>query len=183
VVAIEKYEQPAPGHHLTYNIFFHEIGDFLKNERLTDEIALILGESTSLYVFGNLFGLPPNSFVAQAAWGSLGHETGCALGVSLASGKRPLVVAGDGGFRMVCQELSSLAYQKCNAVVFVMSNQAYAIEQAFVDIKAFTPKASSHHSTSCQPGTIPLSRRHSAQGVSSGDGARPAQGARRSEAH
>jgi indolepyruvate decarboxylase len=139
VVPVEKYEQPEHGHHLTYNIFFHEIGDFLKNEHLTDDIALILGESTSLYVFGNLFGLPRNSFVAQAAWGSLGHETGCALGVSLASGKRPFVIAGDGGFRMICQELSSLAYQRCNAVVFVMSNQAYAIEQAFVDIKAFTP--------------------------------------------
>ena len=73
------------------------------------------------------------------SWGSLGHETGCALGVALGSGKRPLVVAGDGGFRMICQELSSLAAQQCNAVVFVMSNDAYAIEQAFVDIKAFTP--------------------------------------------
>jgi indolepyruvate decarboxylase len=60
--------------------------------------------------------------------------------VALGSGKRPFVVAGDGGFRMVCQELSSLASQKCNAVVFVMSNEAYAIEQAFVDIKAFTPQ-------------------------------------------
>jgi indolepyruvate decarboxylase len=91
-------------------------------------------------VFGNLFGLPRDSFVAQAAWGSLGHETGCALGVALGSGKRPFVVAGDGGFMMVCQELSSLARASCNAAVFVMSNRGYAIEQAFVDIKAFTPQ-------------------------------------------
>jgi indolepyruvate decarboxylase len=105
-----------------------------------NDISLILGESTSLYVFGNLFGMPPNSFVAQAAWGSLGHETGCALGVALGSGKRPFVVAGDGGFRMVCQELSSLAHHKTNAVVFVMSNEAYAIEQAFVNLDAFKPK-------------------------------------------
>jgi indolepyruvate decarboxylase len=129
-----------PGDTLTYNIFYHELSDFLKREKLLNDVALVLGESTSLYVFGNLFGLPRNSFVSQAAWGSLGHETGCALGVALGSGKRPFVVAGDGGFRMVCQELSSLAYQNCNAVVFVMSNEAYAIEQAFVDLKAFTPK-------------------------------------------
>lgn len=138
-----KPEEPykgKPGDQLTYNIFYHELSNFLKKEKLLNDVALILGESTSLYVFGNLFGLPPNSFVAQAAWGSLGHETGCALGVALGSGKRPFVVAGDGGFRMVCQELSSMAYQKCNAVVFVMSNDVYAIEQAFVDIKAFTPK-------------------------------------------
>src|SRR5207302_2897226 len=102
----------APGDALSYNIFYHELSAYLKQEQLLDDIVLVLGESTSLYVFGNLFGLPRNSFVAQAAWGSLGHETGCALGVALGSGKRPFVVAGDGGFRMVCQELSSLAAQK-----------------------------------------------------------------------
>jgi TPP-dependent 2-oxoacid decarboxylase len=106
---------------------------------LRNEIVLVLGESTSLYVFGNLFGLPRNGFVAEAAWGSLGRETGCALGVALGSGKRPPVIAGDGGFMMICQELSSLVRQRCNAVVFVMSNKGYAIEQAFVDINAFKP--------------------------------------------
>ncbi|HEX7842905.1 MAG TPA: thiamine pyrophosphate-binding protein [Kofleriaceae bacterium] len=131
--------ESAPDDPLTYNRFYHELTGFLGHRKLLSEIALILGESTSLYVFGNLFGLPRNGFVAQAAWGSLGHEIGCALGVALGSGKRPLVVAGDGGFRMICQELSSLARQRCNAVVFVLSNQGYAIEQAFVDVQAFQP--------------------------------------------
>jgi indolepyruvate decarboxylase len=124
---------------LTYNVFMEELARFLRRENLLDSTALVLGESTSLYVFGNLFGLPRDSFVANAAWGSLGHETGAALGIMLGGDKRAFVVAGDGGFRMVCQELSSLAMQKCNAVVFVMSNNVYAIEQVFVDINAFTP--------------------------------------------
>jgi indolepyruvate decarboxylase len=98
----------------------------------------VLGESTSLYVFGNLFGLPRDSFVAQAAWGSLGHETGCALGVALGSRKRPFVIAGDGGFMMMCQELSSLVRARVNAAIFVISNRGYAIEQAFVDLKGFS---------------------------------------------
>src|SRR5205085_2055764 len=124
---------------LTYEVFYEELTTFLRQEGMTDEVVLVLGESTSLYVFGNVLGLPRDSFVSQAAWGSLGHETGCALGIALGTGKRPLVVAGDGGFRMVCQELSSLATQKCNAVVFVMSNNVYAIEQAFVGPEAFKP--------------------------------------------
>lgn len=124
---------------LTYNVFYEQLTGVLRQQNLFGETALVLGESTSLYVFGNLFGLPRNAFVAQAAWGSLGHETGCALGVWLGSGRRPFVVAGDGGFMMICQELSSLVRQQCPAVVFVLSNQGYAIEQAFVDIKAFTP--------------------------------------------
>lgn len=131
--------EPQAGDPLSYNVFYRQLTEFLKSRGLLDQVTLVLGESTSLYVFGNLFGLPANRFVGQAAWGSLGHETGSALGVALATGTRPYVVAGDGGFRMVCQELSSLAARKCNAVVFVMSNDAYAIEQAFVNINAFQP--------------------------------------------
>jgi len=139
-VASEKPVAVKPDAPLTYTRFYDEMAAVVRDKRLRREIVLVLGESTSLYVFGNLFGMPRDSFVAQAAWGSLGHETGCALGVALGSGKRPYVVAGDGGFMMICQELSSLVREKCNAVVFVMSNKGYAIEQAFVDIKAFTPQ-------------------------------------------
>jgi indolepyruvate decarboxylase len=124
---------------VTFERFYEAVGAFALRKEIRDEHVLILGESTSLYVFGNLFGLPADSFVAQAAWGSLGHETGCALGVALATGKRPLVVAGDGGFMMICQEISSLVRANVHATVFVMSNQGYAIEQAFVDLNAFKP--------------------------------------------
>lgn len=130
---------PEPGTKLTYETFFGTLGSFLLSSPVREDSVLILGESTSLYVFGNLFGLPANSFVGQAAWGSLGHETGSALGVALGTGKRPLVIAGDGGFMMVCQELSSLVCAKSDAVIFVMNNRAYAIEQAFVNLKAFEP--------------------------------------------
>ncbi|MDB5692839.1 MAG: alpha-keto acid decarboxylase family protein [Alphaproteobacteria bacterium] len=133
-------EKGEPGEGLTYVRFYEALTGFLAREAMLDEIVLILGESTSLYVFGNLFGLPRDSFVAQAAWGSLGHETGSALGVALGSGKRPIVVAGDGGFMMICQEISSLVRAGSNAIVFVMSNRGYAIEQAFVDLAAFTPQ-------------------------------------------
>jgi len=131
-----------PSDTLTYERFYYELSNWLIAGKQITNAKLILGESTSLYVFGNLMGMPQNSFVAQAAWGSLGHETGCALGVELATGHRPFVVAGDGGFMMICQEISSLVRQQSNAVVFVMSNGGYAIEQAFVDLDAFTPAGS-----------------------------------------
>jgi indolepyruvate decarboxylase len=134
--------KPKRGLQLTYELFYEILGGFMVETSLRESAILILGESTSLYVFGNLFGLAPNSFVAQAAWGSLGHETGCALGVGLGTGKRPIVVAGDGGFMMTCQEVSSLVQAQSDAVVFVMSNHGYAIEQAFVDLRAFEPGGS-----------------------------------------
>jgi indolepyruvate decarboxylase len=132
-------ESTADDATITFERFYEAVGAFVLRKEVRDQYILILGESTSLYVFGNLFGLPAESFVAQAAWGSLGHETGSALGVALATGKRPLVVAGDGGFMMICQEISSLVRAKANAAVFVMSNHGYAIEQAFVDLNAFKP--------------------------------------------
>lgn len=127
---------------LTYNRFYHVLDVFLSRNKLKDKVELILGESTSLYVFGNMMGLGQNTFLANAAWGSLGHETGAALGVSMSTNRRPMVVAGDGGFMMVCQCLSTLSKYNIDAIVFVMSNKVYAIEQAFVDTAAFTPSGS-----------------------------------------
>jgi indolepyruvate decarboxylase len=139
-VSLAAAGAPAPADApITFERFYDAVGAFLLRKEVRDQYVTILGESTSLYVFGNLFGLPAESFVAQAAWGSLGHETGSALGVALATGKRPLVVAGDGGFMMICQEISSLVRARASAAVFVMSNRGYAIEQAFVDLNAFKP--------------------------------------------
>ncbi|OLS60705.1 alpha-keto acid decarboxylase family protein [Pseudomonas putida] len=129
----------APSDALGYENFFASLVDFAKEHRLWQTSTLILGESSSLYVASNIQDMPRNSFLSDAIWGSLGHETGCALGVALGSGQRPIVVAGDGGFMMVSQSLAALTRNKVNAIVFVMSNQVYAIEQAFVDIDAFNP--------------------------------------------
>ncbi|MCE1118405.1 MULTISPECIES: alpha-keto acid decarboxylase family protein [Pseudomonas] len=125
---------------LSYASFFDSLVNFAHEHHWWQTSTLILGESSSLYVASNINGMPRGSFISDAIWGSLGHETGCALGVALGSGRRPVVVAGDGGFMMVSQSLAALARNKVNAVVFVMSNQVYAIEQAFVDPAAFTPE-------------------------------------------
>lgn len=124
---------------LGYKTFFEVLWAWLVEEKLLPTTNLILGESSSLYQAARLNGMPRESFVGDAAWGSLGHETGCVTGTSMASDKRSLVVAGDGGFMMMCQALSTVSRNNLNAVVFVMSNGVYAIEQSFVDVCAFTP--------------------------------------------
>ncbi|MGC5702691.1 alpha-keto acid decarboxylase family protein [Pseudomonas sp. NFXW11] len=132
-------KQGAADDALGYDLFLEMLDDFARQHDLWADSSLILGESSALYAASNLNDLPRDSFVADAIWGSLGHETGCALGVALGSGRRPIVVAGDGGFMMICQSLSTLVRNRVNALVFVMSNEVYAIEQAFVDITAFEP--------------------------------------------
>lgn len=124
---------------ITYNRFFQHSMKFLQDNKMMDEIVMTLGISCSLYVATNAYGMAKNSYISSAAWQCIGFETGAASGAQLGSGKRAWTIAGDGGFMMVCQSLSTLARNKLNAVIFVMSNGVYAIEQVFVDVTSFNP--------------------------------------------
>lgn len=124
---------------LTYNRFFQNSMKFLHDHDMLKDIVMTYGVSSAMYVATNAYGLKQGGFVSSAAWQCIGFETGAAAGAQLGSGKRAWTVAGDGGFMMVCQSLSTLARNKLNAVIFVMSNQVYAIEQVYVDMSAFKP--------------------------------------------
>jgi indolepyruvate decarboxylase len=124
---------------ITYNRFFQHSMKFLQDNKMLDQIVMTFGISSALYVATNAYGLYQNSFIGSAAWQCIGFETGAASGAQLGSGKRAWTVAGDGGFMMVCQSLSTLARNNLNAVIFVMSNGVYAIEQVYVDLTAFLP--------------------------------------------
>jgi indolepyruvate decarboxylase len=124
---------------ITYNRFFQHSMKFLQDNQMLDDVVMTFGVSSSLYVATNAYGLSQNSFIGSAAWQCIGFETGAASGAQLGSGKRAWAVAGDGGFMMVCQSLSTLARNNLNAVIFVISNGVYAIEQVYVDLTAFEP--------------------------------------------
>ena len=124
---------------ITYNRFFQHTVKHIENNNLWEDINLTFGVSSAMYVATNIYGMKQNSFISSAAWQCIGYETGAALGAQLGSKKQSWTIAGDGGFMMICQSLSTLAKYKVNSVIFVMSNQVYAIEQVFVDVDAFCP--------------------------------------------
>jgi indolepyruvate decarboxylase len=124
---------------ITYNRFFQHSMKFLSDHHMLKDIVMTFGVSSSLYVATNAYGLYQNSFLSSAAWQIIGYETGAASGAQLGSGKRAWTIAGDGGFMMLCQSLSTLARNKLNAVIFVMSNGVYAIEQVYVNMASFDP--------------------------------------------
>jgi indolepyruvate decarboxylase len=124
---------------ITYNRFFQHSMKFLHDNGMLDDIVMTFGVSSALYVATNAYGLARGSFIGSAAWQCIGFETGAAAGAQLGGGKRAWTVAGDGGFMMLCQSLSTLARNKLNAVIFVMSNGVYAIEQVYVDLTSFEP--------------------------------------------
>lgn len=122
---------------ITFNRFFQHSIKFLQDHDHLKDIVMPLGVSSAMYVATNVHGMKQGSFIASAAWQCVGFETGAASGAQLGSRKRAWAVAGDGGVMMVCQAISTLAKYKINGVIFVMSNQVYAIEQVYVDMTAF----------------------------------------------
>ncbi len=124
---------------LTYNRFFQHTMHFLQEQKMLDDIVMVYGVSSAMYVATNATGLKQGSYISSAAWQCIGFETGAASGAQLGSGKRAWTIAGDGGFMMVCQALSTLARNQLDSVIFVMSNGVYAIEQVYVDVSAFQP--------------------------------------------
>lgn len=124
---------------ITYNRFFQHSMKYLQDQNMLKDIVMTFGVSSALYVATNAYGLHRNSFLSSAAWQVIGYETGAACGAQLGSGKRAWTIAGDGGFMMICQSLSTLARNQLNAVIFVMSNAVYAIEQVYVNLDSFKP--------------------------------------------
>jgi indolepyruvate decarboxylase len=122
---------------ITFNRFFENTTSFLEKNKMMDDIVMTFGVSSSMYVATNIYGLSQNAFIASAAWQCIGFETGAAAGAQLGSGKQAWTVAGDGGFMMMAQSLSTLVRYNINAVIFVMNNGVYAIEQVFVDLDSF----------------------------------------------
>jgi indolepyruvate decarboxylase len=112
-------------------------------------LASCLDENTTLLVDTSLALFPSaevpirraNGFVAQTAWLSIGYTCGATLGVAMAEPKtRQVTVVGDGGFQMIPQSFSTLVRQGSNAIVFVLDNGTYGIEQYLVDMQILPPE-------------------------------------------
>jgi len=119
---------------LTYARFFERMSTWIDAD-----MTLLPDESSSMYVSCNLPVRRQNGFVAQAAWGSIGYAAPAGMGLSVADpAHRSVVFAGDGGFQMTAQTLSSMAHFGLNTVVFVMDNGIYGIEQALTNPATYT---------------------------------------------
>lgn len=75
--------------------------------------------------------------VSQPVWNSIGYTLPATLGTGLArSGRRPVLVIGDGSAQMTAQELGTLAARGIHPVVFLVNNGGYTIERAIQSPRA-----------------------------------------------
>lgn len=130
-----RAELPGPG--LTYNALMETISGFLNAN-----FVAITDTSLSQYPAADLNIAERKGFVCNGIWSAIGYSPAAAIGVGLAehdtavtpaAARRPLVVCGDGGFQMTAQALSTLARTNIRAIVVIIDNALYAIEEFVIN--------------------------------------------------
>ena len=117
---------------LTYDEVMGTVSDQL------DASHVVITDTTlALYQAGELDVKGRNSFLCDSIWQSIGYSMGASVGAGLAlteqGNRRPLVICGDGGFQTTVQGLSTLVRQSIRAIVLVLDNGSYGIEQHLID--------------------------------------------------
>ncbi|MBY5447084.1 alpha-keto acid decarboxylase family protein [Rhizobium leguminosarum] len=123
-----------PAGEITYQGFY----DFIQQQI---DGNTIVGADASLNYFGSLL-LEVGArrcFIVQSSYSAIGYIGPAATGVSLAKQDRQrlLVFAGDGGFQMTAQCLSTQTRFNLNPIIFVMDNGIYGVEQWLADASVF----------------------------------------------
>jgi acetolactate synthase-1/2/3 large subunit len=69
---------------------------------------------------------PGQRFTTNFVFGQMGAGLSTAIGATLATGKRVLLIEGDGGFQLNVQELAVVRDRKLPIMIFVINNNGYA---------------------------------------------------------
>lgn len=124
----------------TYDQVLGTVSDFLD-----DGFTVITDTSLSMYPAADLNIKASGGFICNAVWQAIGFSVGAAVGAALASGKRPLVICGDGGFQMTAQALSTMVRSGLKSIVIVLDNGIYGIEQWLLEPGFFGSKDLAEH--------------------------------------
>ena len=77
------------------------------------------------------------SVIADPYYASMGFGTPAAIGYAVSTGKRPLVLLGDGGFQMTGQEICHCPRYGINPIFIVFNNSRWGMQQLFYPTAKF----------------------------------------------
>lgn len=93
----------------------HRLGD---DTIITTEVGQHQMWAAQFYPFAK-----PRTFLTSGGLGTMGYGTGAAIGAQLANpGRRVVHIAGDGSFRMNCNELATIAHYQVPVIIVVVNN-------------------------------------------------------------
>lgn len=126
--------QVSPDDKLDYQGFYDAVAKYV-------DADMILGCDASLNYFGSLLLKVrlQRSYVAQPSYSAIGYIGPAATGICLATeGRhRVMVFAGDGGFQMTAQCLSTQTRFGLDPIIFVIDNGIYGVEQWLAEASVF----------------------------------------------
>ncbi len=120
-----SYEEIGPDHRAIANIV----------RRVLPDDALIVRDNTvPNYLWGNriLPILQPRTSIRPSS-GSIGPGIGLAIGACAGSGRRTLLMAGDGGFQLGIGELATVAQYKLPMVICIFTDGGYGVLRTIQD--------------------------------------------------
>jgi indolepyruvate decarboxylase len=125
---------------------------------LDNSFIVIADTSLSMFPAASLNIRRRDGFLCNAVWQSIGYSVAASVGVAMAEPQlRPLVLCGDGGFQMTAQALSTLARRRLRAIVVVLDNASYAIEQYVIEkVRRVPPTSSSSYFSNPSVPLIPF---------------------------
>ena len=104
------------------------------NEQLHEKTVVICDIGDSLFGAADLTIHRRTEFLSPAYYTSMGFAVPAAIGAQMAKPRlRPIVFVGDGAFQMTGQELSTIAKEGLNPVIFVLNNKGYSTERFIID--------------------------------------------------
>lgn len=81
--------------------------------------------------------IAPTALIAPGYYATMGYGVPAALGLQAATGRRPLVLVGDGAFQMTGWELGNARRAGCDPIVIVFNNAGWEMLRAFEPGAAF----------------------------------------------
>lgn len=124
-VSAESREAGEDGEPIKVRHIIHALNEFL-----ADHVDVPLVSDTGDCLFAAV-DVRSNEIVAPAYYATMGFAVPAALGVQVATGRRPLVLVGDGAFQMTGPEISHAPEYRCNPVIVLFDNTRWEMLQAF----------------------------------------------------
>jgi indolepyruvate decarboxylase len=135
-VSPETLEAGDDGEPIRVRHVIHELNEFL-----ADHLDVPLVSDTGDCLFAAV-DVRSNEIVAPAYYATMGFAVPAALGVQVATGRRPLVLVGDGAFQMTGPEVSHAPEYSCNLVIVLFNNTRWEMLQAFFPDAAYNTTVS-----------------------------------------
>jgi len=121
----EVMERPRDDEPIRVRHVVFELNEFLAGRRDT---PVVVDTGDALFAAVDI---RANEIVGPAYYATMGFAVPAALGVEVASGKRPVVLVGDGAFQMTGPEISQAPVYGCRPIVVVFNNARWEMLQAF----------------------------------------------------